>query len=124
MGKQLDRLDEMVECLDLHDAAASQKRRQDRAVTGERPCVRLDHDLPGGGLPGLEQDDRFPLQDGRTGNLPELARIFERLDNDGDNAHLGILREGLDEILDRCAKLIPAGDKIGEAQLAIRHQGG
>src|SRR5262245_45690328 len=32
------------------------------------------------------------------------------------------MRKDLNEILDRRAKLIPAGDKIGEAQLSIRHQ--
>src|SRR5262245_52978985 len=108
----------MIEGLDLHDAAASQKRRQDRGITGERAGMRLDHDLPGSGLPGLEQDDRFPLKDRSAGDLPKLAWILERLDDDGDDAHLGILREDFDKVLDRRAKLIPAGDKIGKAQLS------
>ena len=115
MGKQLDGLDELIEGFDLHDATTSEKSCQNGAVAGERAGVRPDHDLPGGGLPGLEKNDRFALRQGGAGDLLELARILQRFDHHGDDAHLRIVNERLDEILDGGTKLIPAGDKIGEA---------
>ena len=86
--------------------------------------MRLDHDLPGGRAPGLEQHERLALTMRGVRQRLELARIAQRLGDDRDDVGLRIVHEVIDEILDRGAELVAAGDEVAEAELAVGHQRG
>src|SRR5205823_3194048 len=55
-------------------------------------------------------------------NAYEVLRIFQRLDQDGDDLDIGIVDKIVDEILDRGAELVAAGNEIGKAERAARHE--